>query len=266
MLLTSFLYTIQLYCDFSGFADITIGISGLFGIKLEENFNIPYISSSIADFWRRWHITLGAWLKKYIYISLGGNRVSIWRWIINTLIVWLISGIWHGANWTFILWGLFHGVLIVFNGLPKQLNKYKGIKKEKNRSKFVYILSIIITFLFVDAGWILFRADNIREAARFGWHMIKFWVPSSYSMFSDSSISKANWLFIMSFVFLIILICLRVLMDHKDAIMQRIKCHKLVPIISTYIVTVFFFSISIFTFIYLNSIGGGESSFIYFDF
>lgn len=126
LILGSLLYTIQLYCDFSGFMDMALGISGLFGIKLEENFNTPYLSSSVSEFWRRWHITLGAWLRKYIYIPLGGNRVNKFRYIINIFIVWLVSGLWHGANWTFIIWGLFHGLCVTIEGL---LQKYKKSQK-----------------------------------------------------------------------------------------------------------------------------------------
>lgn len=267
LLLTSILYTIQLYCDFSGFADITIGVSGLFGIKLEENFNVPYISSSIQEFWRRWHITLGAWLKKYIYIPLGGNRVPLWRWIINTLIVWLVSGIWHGANWTFILWGLFHGILLVATGIPKKISK----KNEKNSTKdkpklFIAIFSIISTFFLVNFGWILFRSSSINEAAKFIWHMIKIWEPSSYSMFSDISISKANWLFTISLLFVLVLIVMKVLVTHMDSILKKFKNPDVITNISSFAITVIFFSVSILTFLYLKSIGGGESSFIYFEF
>ncbi len=170
LLLTSLLYTIQLYCDFSGFADITIGISGLFGIRLEENFDTPYLSSSIQDFWRRWHITLGTWLKKYIYIPLGGNRVPIWRWVINTLIVWLVSGLWHGANWTFIVWGLYHGVLLVLCGLPRVIKKAGGgdpfWKKNPNQYFGFFRLSVH-SCLLILAGFysVLTRSPKLRDSA-----------------------------------------------------------------------------------------------------
>lgn len=267
LLLASILYTIQLYCDFSGFADITIGISGLFGIKLEENFNIPYISKSISEFWRRWHITLGAWLRKYIYIPLGGNKVPIWRWAINILIVWLVSGIWHGANWTFIVWGLFHGILILLGGLPKQIKKSKGLPTNKREpNKIINILSIVGTFILVNIGWIFFRADSIRTAARFIWHAVKFWQPSTYFVFADTTISKANWLFIVSLALVAVLILLRLAMNYQNVLLSKIKNPNIVSLISKYAVTIVFFAISVFVFIYLNSMGGGESSFIYFDF
>ncbi len=273
LFLTSLLYSIQLYCDFSGFADITIGVSGLFGIKLEENFDIPYISASISEFWRRWHMTLGSWLKKYIYIPLGGNRVSVLRWVINTLIVWFVSGIWHGANWTFIVWGLYNGVLLVINGISKQIKKQKGVASKDNkietnskRNKWMNMVSVVVTFLLVNFGWILFRSSSIREAARFVYHMFQFWKPGSYSMFSDTSISQANWLFGLSFAFVAVLILLKIFTTYKDSILSKFQHPEQVKEISKFLVVVVFVSISAFVFLYLKSIGGGESSFIYFDF
>lgn len=267
LLITSLLYTIQLYCDFSGFADITIGISGLFGIKLEENFNNPYISSSIPEFWRRWHITLGRWFKKYVYIPLGGNRVPIWRWVINTLIVWLLSGIWHGANWTFILWGLFNGILIVLYGLPTQIAKKKGTYKQRKKQKpIIKILLTILTFIVINFTWILFRSQSVKEAGTFLVHMLQAWHPSSYSMFSDSTLKGANNLLILSIILLFILVTLKILKFYKDKIIQKFQYPELVTNLSKYALTIGLFSVVIYSFISLNGVGGGESSFIYFDF
>ncbi len=267
LILISIFYAIQLYCDFSGFMDISIGVSNLFGIKLEENFDVPYISSSIQEFWRRWHITLGNWLKKYIYIPLGGNRVPIWRWIINTLIVWLVSGIWHGANWTFVVWGLFHGVLLVINGLPKQMQKTKGISKEKKKPNLVLkALFVAITFILVDIGWIFFRADNIKDAARFGYHMIKVWHTSAYSPFLDASLVNYNWLLIVSSLILVVLIAFKVFSTYKTKIIDKIKYPACINYLGKYVFTIVFFSLAIFMLFYTKSINGGGSSFIYFDF
>ena len=267
LILGSLLYTIQLYCDFSGFMDISIGVSGLFGIKLEENFDTPYLSSSIQEFWRRWHITLGAWLKKYIYIPLGGNRVSVFRWIINILIVWLVSGLWHGANWTFVVWGLMHGVLIVLTGLPKQIKKSKQQEVEpKKKNMPMRILGIVLTFCFVNLSWVFFRSSNIQEAFTYIWHMIEVWVPSSYSVFADASLSKAHPFFALAMVFVAILIGLYFVNCYKDKLIIAIKKPSVIAFISKYALTIVFISLSIFVFVYLNSIGGGESSFIYFDF
>lgn len=260
-------YAIQLYCDFSGFMDISIGVSNLFGVKLEENFDVPYISSSIQEFWRRWHITLGNWLKKYIYIPLGGNRVPIWRWIINTLIVWLVSGIWHGANWTFVVWGLFHGILLVINGLPKQIQKRKGISGDKKKPNLVIKgLFIALTFILVNIGWIFFRADNIKDAARYGYHMIKVWHTSAYSPFVDTALVSYNWLLIVSSLMIVVLIAIKVAYLYKSKIIDKIKYPLWVNYVSKCALTIVFCSLAIFMFFYTKSINGGGSSFIYFDF
>ena len=266
LVITSFLYTIQIFTDFSGFADITIGISGLFGIKLEENFDVPYNSSSLSEFWRRWHMTLGRWLRKYIYIPLGGNRVPLWKWVVNILIVWLVSGLWHGANWTFILWGLFNGIVLVIEGLPKQLQKKKEITPNiKKQNQLIDALKTVGTLCLINAGWILFRSANIKEAATFIW-MIQIWSPSSYSAFADPSISKANGLLLLSSILIGALIIMKAIQINKDIILTKFKKPETIITISKFAVTVIFFSVSLFVFLYLNSIGGGESSFIYFDF
>lgn len=269
LLMTVFLYAIQLYCDFSGFIDISIGVSGLLGINLEENFDAPYLSKSIQEFWRRWHITLGAWLKKYIYIPLGGNRKGIFRWIINTLIVWIISGIWHGANWTFVIWGLYHGVLLVISGLSTQIKKSKGIyNKNQNNTQniFVNIAKVILTFVLVCFGWVLFRSDNIKEAARYFWHMIKFWHPSGYNVFIDTSLISVKLFFGLSFLFIALLITIYILKSKKNYLSSKINKYDLLTYISKYSFVVISVSYSIYVFFVLKTIGGGESSFIYFDF
>ena len=261
------LYAIQLYADFSGFLDISIGVSGLFGIRLEENFDAPYLSTSIQDFWRRWHITLGAWLRKYIYIPLGGNRVGVLRWIINVLVVWLISGIWHGANWTFVLWGLYHGVLLIITGLATQIKKKNGADISKKESNiFFTMLKVCWTFLLVTLGWILFRSSSVKEAARYVWHMVKVWQASSYQLFSDSSLSEATPFLFIAFLFIAILIGAYVIKRYSDVLSLKIKRYELVSTILKYAFVIVCFSYAIFAFFYTKSIGGGESSFIYFDF
>ncbi len=108
-------FSMQIYCDFSGYCDIAVGVARLFGINLTINFNYPYFSSSIREFWRRWHITLGSWLKDYVYIPLGGSRVPVMRWRFNLLLTFFVTGLWHGASWTFVAWGLYHAILIIFS-------------------------------------------------------------------------------------------------------------------------------------------------------
>ena len=144
-------YTLQIYFDFSGYSDMAIGLGRMFGFHFAENFNYPYIANSITDFWRRWHIYLSTWFKEYVYIPLGGNRVSKSRMILNLFVVWLLTGIWHGANWTFIVWGLFYFVLLLFEKLTQVYKK----------EKFVKFFGHIYTLFFVIIGWVIFRSDNI---------------------------------------------------------------------------------------------------------
>ncbi|MFO0356379.1 MAG: MBOAT family O-acyltransferase [Sphingobacteriaceae bacterium] len=147
-------YTYQIYFDFSGYSDMAIGLCKIMGFRIPENFNNPYISSSITDFWRRWHITLGSWMKNYLYIPLGGNKVSNTKLYRNLFIVFLLSGLWHGASWNFVLWGAYHGLFLVMERL------FLGNVFEK-LGKFI---SIPITFIIVITGWVLFRNENIGYA------------------------------------------------------------------------------------------------------
>ena len=150
---TSFSYTFQLYFDFSGYTDMAIGAALLFNFKLPINFNSPYKSLDIQDFWRRWHITLSRFLKEYIYIPIGGNKISKYRTYLNLMTVFIIGGIWHGAGWTFILWGFLHGLGIIINRIWKIF--------DINLSKFI---SWFITFNFINFSWIFFRANNFGDA------------------------------------------------------------------------------------------------------
>ncbi len=147
-------YTLQIYFDFSGYSDMAIGLGRMFGFHFNENFNYPYIASSITDFWRRWHISLSTWFRDYVYIPLGGNRVSNIRHILNLFIVWLFTGLWHGANWTFIVWGLFYFVLLL-------------LEKKTNIIKKLGHLSYVYTLFFVIIGWIIFRSDNLLIAINY---------------------------------------------------------------------------------------------------
>ena len=146
-------YTYQLYFDFSGYSDMAVGLGFMFGIRIPQNFNSPYKAVSISDFWRRWHISLSSWLRDYLYIPLGGNRGGELRTQVNLLITMLLGGLWHGANWTFVVWGAFHGVCLILN----RLNPFKSIPK---------IVSQVFTFLVVVVGWVFFRSADMREAGR----------------------------------------------------------------------------------------------------
>ena len=159
------LFTFQIYCDFSGYSDIAIGCARIFGIRLMQNFNYPYFSSSIPEFWRRWHISLMSWFRDYVYFPLGGSKCVRWKAYMNVLIVFSISGLWHGANWTFVIWGLYNGLLIVFwrlSGIHVITNR-NGMMKGK-LSKLKENGLIFLTFLLVVIGFMIFRSEDITQA------------------------------------------------------------------------------------------------------
>ena len=153
-------YTFQLYFDFSGYSDMAIGIARMFGIVLPVNFNSPYKSKSIIEFWRRWHITLSRFLRDYIYIPLGGNRNGKTRRYINLLLTMLIGGLWHGAGWTFVFWGFLHGVYLVVNQLWRQM----ATNPVKSSSHILEFAAWLITFVSVVFGWVFFRAESFSSA------------------------------------------------------------------------------------------------------
>ena len=157
--LGSIAYTFQLYFDFSGYSDMAIGLGMIFGFRFLENFNYPYISKSITEFWRRWHISLSTWFKQYVYISLGGNRISKLKTLRNLGIVFLLTGIWHGAAWNFVIWGVWHGLFII---LEKAIN----IKdfEEKHQEWWTKVIQHIYCISVFVIGWVMFRADNIKYA------------------------------------------------------------------------------------------------------
>jgi alginate O-acetyltransferase complex protein AlgI len=153
-----FLYSFQIYCDFYGYSTIAIGAAKTMGFSLMDNFKNPYLAKSISEFWQRWHISLSTWFRDYIYFSLGGNRVKIYRWMINILIVFTVSGLWHGASWTFIAWGAAHGILYIIEfGINKIVPTF-------THSKIISFIKIIFIFLIVSLIWVLFRATDFTQA------------------------------------------------------------------------------------------------------
>jgi len=156
VLLAVYAYAYQIYFDFSGYTDIAIGLAGLFGLGLPENFDRPYMATSPRDFWRRWHVTLSAWLRDYVYVSLGGNRRGPGRTQVNLLLTMLLGGLWHGAGWHFVAWGGYHGILLV---LERMLGK-----RVEPRGVVTAWLARLVTFHLVCAGWVLFRAESLADA------------------------------------------------------------------------------------------------------
>lgn len=165
LLIGCIMFAIQIYCDFSGYSDIAIGCARLFGFDLMQNFNYPYFSRNIPEFWRRWHISLTTWFRDYIYIPLGGNRVNLNKIIRNIFIVWAISGLWHGANWTFVCWGLYHAALLSICNLLHLNTKYNHIvAHNKYLPNIKELLQLAFTFTLVSIGWIIFRAESLTNA------------------------------------------------------------------------------------------------------
>jgi alginate O-acetyltransferase complex protein AlgI len=161
-------FSIQIYCDFSGYSDIAIGVARLFGIDLLRNFAFPYFSRDIAEFWRRWHISLSSWFKDYLYIPLGGSKGGTWMKVRNTFIIFLVSGFWHGANWTFIIWGLLNALYImpsiIFN---TNRNNLEIVAQGKNLPTVKEFFSITLTFSLSVFAWIFFRAENLNYALNY---------------------------------------------------------------------------------------------------
>lgn len=168
-------YTLQILFDFSGYSDMAIGLGKMFGFEFMENFNYPYISKSVSEFWRRWHISLGNWFKDYVYIPLGGNRHGIKRTIFNSFVVWLLTGIWHGASWNFIVWGMYYFVFITIENLFKTKNSISKGNILKNTIKHLYLIIVVVI------GWVFFKANTLQSAIAY-----------LQSMFSMNSNLEAN--------------------------------------------------------------------------
>ena len=250
LIIATIFFAIQIYCDFSGYSDIAIGVSHLFDIKLMKNFASPYFSSSIKEFWGRWHISLSTWFKDYVYIPLGGNRCSKLRNSINLLITFLVSGLWHGANWTFVIWGIIHGLGQIAENLL-------GINtKKKNPLKIIF--STCLVLVFVICGWVFFRAETITDAIYvFKNCLVGISDPVAYvdHGLTDIGLSDKN-------IFDIALPCLLLLLydffSLKFDVIEKISNLRLVPRWSIYILFV------IFILCMLPNNSGGE--FIYFQF
>ena len=147
-------YALQIYFDFSGYSDMAIGMGRMFGFRFLENFRYPYLAGSITEFWRRWHMSLGTWFRDYVYIPLGGNRRGTGRWVLNVFVVWFLTGLWHGASWNFVLWGLYYGLFLMMERLT-------GISRRLGPLRHVYTLLVVLV------GWVLFRAETLPQAARY---------------------------------------------------------------------------------------------------
>ncbi|HLO59716.1 MAG TPA: MBOAT family O-acyltransferase [Bacteroidales bacterium] len=217
LLMATIFFSFQIYCDFSGYSSIAIGTSRIFGIRLMQNFNRPYLSSSIREFWHRWHISLSTWFRDYLYFPLGGNRVAIPRAYLNTFIVFVVSGLWHGANWTFVIWGALHGFYQIFGKLTQPardrfntligMNKIPGIHKT---------IQIAITFMLASFAWIFFRARSLDDAMYIVTHIF------SVRTFQNLNLFEFRADMVMG-VLLIILLMLLDVLEEKIKISEKLR-------------------------------------------
>jgi len=165
LLIASVLFAVQIYCDFAGYSTIAIGAAMVLGVRLMENFNCPYFATTVAEFWRRWHISLSSWFRDYLYIPLGGNRKGTLRKYVNTMIVFLVSGLWHGASWSYVIWGGLNGFYQVVGGVLSPIKKRFAEKFPKaNAGILMRVIRTFVTFVLVDFAWIFFRAKSLTQA------------------------------------------------------------------------------------------------------
>ncbi len=237
-------YTLQIYYDFSGYSDMAIGIGRMLGFQFKENFDYPYTALSIQDFWRRWHISLSSWFKEYVYIPLGGNRKGKLRTYFNLFIVFLLTGVWHGANFTFIVWGLMYAVLLILERL------FLGKWLQKNPVK---IINWLYTMLFVIIGWVFFRSDNISQALSYLGQMFSF-----RDFGHNSVLTYLSMMFIVMFA--VGILCFGVLQRLLKKYYEKVK-HRVPVLITDYLLQIAVLILSV-----LTLVGGTYNPFIYFQF
>lgn len=260
MIIATIFFAFQIYCDFSSYSDIAIGAANIMGYDLMKNFNRPYFSKSIGEFWRRWHISLGTWFKDYLYFPLGGSRVSEMKRYRNLMIVFLISGLWHGASWNFIIWGGLHGAYQVLGLKMKKIRDLSVKKLGINREALGHrIYKVVVTFLLVDFAWIFFRANNFSDAK----YIIKNIFHTNISLFLNPETYKLGLDkqdFELAIVVLIILILIE-FFQKNGSIIKNINKEFILIRWGIYILGIFF--ILIFGY---YGVGYSAEQFIYFQF
>ena len=246
LLLATIFFSFQIYCDFSGYCDIAIGSAKILGFNLMENFKRPYFSTSVKVFWSRWHISLSSWFRDYIYIPLGGNRTSTNKSFFNIFIVFLVSGLWHGSNWTFVFWGAIHGFYLIVGKLKNKILKHFNINS--NSKTFLQkATSILTTFTLTTFAWIFFRVDSISDS----FLVIKKIIFFKGDLFIGNKPSFAYSLIAISILFII------ELRQETSSSFKNIR-------INNYIFTVSFYCFLLLMIILIGSFDGGQ--FIYFQF
>ena len=253
LLLAAIFFTFQIYGDFSGYSDIAIGTAKLFGIKLMRNFNVPYFSRDIAEFWRRWHISLTTWFRDYVYIPLGGSRVSKAKVIRNTFLIFLVSGFWHGANWTFIAWGAYHAVLFLPLILLGKNRKYTNqVAEGRLLPTWKETGQILLTFFLAVIGWIIFRAESIGLAWEYICGMMQFGtLRASYQLFSEYYVVDKT-IFV-----LLMLIVEWIHRGQSHGLVISNSCPRYIRVLVYWVLAIL---------IYINCPISGSMNFVYFQF
>ena len=260
ILVGTLLFSMQILCDFAGYSDIAKGIAKCFNIDLMKNFDHPYRSSSVKEFWSRWHISLSTWLRDYIYFPLGGSRVKFLRWILNIFLVFLISGLWHGANWTFVIWGMMHFVLRVLERVIDRFVIKKANKQEAfYNNKVLTNLRMILTFVLVSLTWIAFRSNSLSDMLTAYRLLFTSWNFSSAYFATFNAFIPMSVFTVLTIVFAVILFNV---VDYLPSLNKIVGTRGSLIRKSSYVVLSM---LVIFCFIYLQSIDI-ESSFIYFQF
>jgi len=215
-IIASLFFTFQIYLDFAGYTYMAMGIAKFFNIDLINNFNKPYISKTVTEFWGRWHISLSTWFRDYLYIPLGGNRVPKIRWALNTLIVFVVSGIWHGAAYTFLIWGTIHGVILIV----EKLIYGSKIKNVRNENTIIKFLQTLLTFSIVSIAWVFFRAKTVSDAIHIISNYFNFKVFSLSTLFQNGGVLKSFGCtlfdFVISIVFLLLFILIQLITSKND--------------------------------------------------
>lgn len=249
LLVGAILFSVQIYCDFSGYSDIAIGCARLFGINLWANFRFPYFSRNIAEFWRRWHISLNKWFVDYVYIPLGGSRVSKAKVIRNTFVIFLLSGLWHGANWTFVIWGLIHAAMFMpLLILGKNRQFMDTVAAGKRRPSIKEVVLMLSNFVVVMFAWIFFRSDSFGEAVSY-----------IYQMCSFTGCNPDGLLLSKRMMLLVAFICILFGMEwiqrnheHGLSLVPKNKCVRFMLYLAIFYIIMWF--------------GGAQADFIYFQF
>ena len=241
LIVATVFFAFQIYCDFSAYSDIAVGVARVLGIRLMENFRCPYLATSLRDFWRRWHISLSTWFRDYVYISLGGNRKGPGRQVLNLLVVFALSGLWHGANWTFLLWGIYHGVIVTLENFFHSRGTALVPRNVLGRAG-----SLVYTFVLVLFGWILFRAGSVMEIEYVLRHLFEF--SQGLSALTDpfaEGLLPTRMEFMLSFLLIVAVLAVDVL-DERMGLMETFARMTLVWRWITYYALGFAIFISLF--------------------